>query len=135
MDNDDLRKAGLKGTLPRLRILQILADASDKHMSAEDIYKGLLEMGDEVGLATVYRALTKFVDAGLVNRLNFEGGQAVYELNEGRHHDHIVCIKCNAVEEFVDDVIEARQKAIAEKYGYEMTDHALNIFGVCKKCR
>ncbi len=135
MDNDDLRKAGLKGTLPRLRILQILADASDKHMSAEEIYKGLLEMGEEVGLATVYRALTKFVDAGLVNRLNFEGGQAVYELNEGRHHDHIVCIKCNAVEEFVDDVIEARQKAIAEKFGYEMTDHALNIFGVCRKCQ
>jgi Fur family ferric uptake transcriptional regulator len=135
MDNVDLRKAGLKVTLPRLRILQMLADTTDKHMSAEDIYKSLLDMGDEVGLATVYRVLTQFEAAGLVHRLNFESGQAVFELNKGPHHDHLVCVKCNAVEEFVDDVIEARQKAIAEKFGYEMTDHALNIFGVCKDCR
>ncbi len=135
MDNNDLRKAGLKVTLPRLRILQMLADAPDKHLSAEDIYKGLLDMGDEVGLATVYRVLTQFEAAGLVQRLNFESGQAVFELNKGSHHDHLVCTKCNAVEEFVDEVIEARQKAIAEKFGYEMTDHALNIFGICRACR
>lgn len=135
MDNDDLRKAGLKVTLPRLRILDILAASPEKHMSAEDIYKGLLEMGDEVGLATVYRVLTQFESAGLVNRLNFESGQSVFELNQGPHHDHLLCVQCNAVEEFYDEVIETRQRAIAEKFGYEMTDHALNIYGLCAKCR
>jgi Fur family ferric uptake transcriptional regulator len=135
VDNDDLRKAGLKVTLPRLRILEILAQNPEKHMSAEDIYKTLMDMGDEVGLATVYRVLTQFESAGLVNRLNFESGQAVFELNHGPHHDHLVCVQCNAVEEFVDELIEARQKEIAKKFGYEMTDHALNIYGLCKRCR
>lgn len=135
VDNDDLRKAGLKVTLPRMRILDMLADRPEKHMSAEDIYKSLIDMGEEVGLATVYRVLTQFEEAGLVNRLNFESGQSVFELNQGPHHDHLLCVQCNAVEEFMDEVIEARQKAIAEKFGFEMTDHALNIYGLCGNCR
>lgn len=135
VDNDDLRKAGLKVTLPRLRILEMLAQNPEKHMSAEDLYRALLDMGDEVGLATVYRVLTQFEAAGLVNRLNFESGQAVFELNHGPHHDHLLCVECNTVEEFVDEIIEARQKEIAKKFGFEMTDHALNIYGLCKNCR
>jgi len=135
MDDSDLRKAGLKVTLPRTKILDLLENSQAKHLSAEEIYKGLLDSGDEVGLATVYRVLTQFEAAGLVNRLNFEGGQAVFELSQGEHHDHIVCVKCNKVEEFVDNVIEKRQDEIAEKMGYQITDHALNIFGICKNCK
>ncbi len=135
MSNTDLRKAGLKVTVPRLKILELLENSAEKHVSAEDIYKALMGSGDEVGLATVYRVLTQFEAAGLVNRHNFEGGQSVFELADDKHHDHIVCVKCNKVEEFVDDVIEQRQDAIAEKMGFEITDHALNIFGICKDCR
>ncbi len=135
MSNTDLRKAGLKVTTPRLKILELLESSAEKHVSAEDIYKLLIGSGDEVGLATVYRVLTQFEAAGLVKRHNFEGGQSVFELAEGKHHDHIVCVKCNKVEEFVDDVIEQRQDAIAHKMGFEITDHALNIFGICEDCR
>lgn len=135
MKNTDLRKAGLKVTIPRTKILSMLEGSPEKHLSAEDIYKSLLESGDEVGLATVYRVLTQFESAGIIQRLNFEGGQAVFELNQGEHHDHLVCIRCNKVEEFIDEMIEARQRSIAEEFGYQMTDHALNIFGLCKNCR
>ena len=135
MSNTDLRKAGLKVTMPRVKILELLENSPEKHVSAEDIYKSLIESGDEVGLATVYRVLTQFESAGLVSRHNFEGGQSVFELAQGEHHDHIVCVKCNRVEEFVDDVIEERQDAIAKRMGFEITDHALNIFGICKDCR
>lgn len=135
MDDSDLRKAGLKVTLPRTKILELLENSDAKHLSAEEIYKSLMESGDEVGLATVYRVLAQFEAAGLVNRLNFEGGQAVFELSQGEHHDHIVCVKCNKVEEFVDEVIEKRQDEIADKMGYQITDHALNIFGICKDCQ
>lgn len=135
MDDSDLRKAGLKVTLPRTKILELLENSDAKHLSAEEIYKSLMESGDEVGLATVYRVLAQFEAAGLVNRLNFEGGQAVFELSQGEHHDHIVCVKCNKVEEFVDEVIEKRQDEIADKMGYQITDHALNIFGICKNCQ
>jgi Fur family ferric uptake transcriptional regulator len=135
MKNTDLRKAGLKVTIPRTKILEMLENSIGKHLSAEDIYKALLASGDELGLATVYRVLTQFEAAGIIQRLNFEGGQAVFELNQGDHHDHLVCVKCNHVDEFVDELIESRQRAIAEQFGYQMTDHALNIFGFCKNCR
>ena len=134
MGNSNLKKAGLKATLPRLRVLQMLEDASERHMSAEDIYKALLESGDDVGIATVYRVLTQFEAAGLVNRHHFEG-HSVFELDEGEHHDHILCIKCGRVDEFVDELIEQRQREIAERTGYEMTDHALYIYGLCTDCR
>jgi Fur family ferric uptake transcriptional regulator len=130
-----LRKAGLKVTLPRTKILQMLETGSPKHLSAEDIYKALMESGDDVGLATVYRVLAQFEAAGLINRLNFEGGQSVFELNQGEHHDHIICVKCHKVEEFSDEAIEERQKAVAKQMGYEITEHALNIFGICQDCR
>jgi len=135
VSDSDLRKAGLKVTIPRTKILEMLETSQEKHLSAEDLYKALSESGDDVGLATVYRVLAQFEAAGLVNRLNFEGGQAVFELNQGEHHDHIICVKCHKVEEFTDDDIEERQKRIAKKMGYEMTDHALNIFGICSDCR
>lgn len=134
MKDTDLRKHGLKVTLPRTKILGMLEESAEKHLSAEDIYKSLIEAGDDVGLATVYRVLAQFEAAGLVNRLNFESGQSVFELNQGEHHDHIICVKCHKVEEFTDDLIEQRQEEIAKKMGYQITDHALNIFGVCKDC-
>lgn len=135
MESNDLKKAGLKATLPRLKILEILEQKSDLHMRAEDVYKSLLESGDDVGLATVYRVLTQFEAAGLVTRHHFEGGHAVFELNEGKHHDHIVCVSCGKVDEFIDETIEERQRAIAKKFGYAMTDHALNIYGKCADCQ
>lgn len=135
MNNSDLRKAGLKVTIPRTKILEMLEQGHEKHLSAEDIYKSLMEAGDDVGLATVYRVLSQFEAAGLVNRLNFESGQSVYELNQGEHHDHIICVACNKVEEFTDDEIEVRQEIIAKKMGYQITAHALNIFGICGDCR
>lgn len=136
MESQDLRKAGLKVTLPRMKILEILeSNETSRHMSAEDVYKTLLQDGEDIGLATVYRVLTQFESAGLVTRHHFEGGHSVFELNEGRHHDHIVCVKCGRVDEFMDETIEQRQKAIAEKAGYEITDHSLYIYGICKQCR
>lgn len=135
MESKDLRDAGLKVTAPRLKILEILASESGRHFSAEEVYKVLMESGEDVGLATVYRVLTQFEAAGLVNRLHFEGGHSVFELNQGHHHDHIVCVRCGRVDEFVDETIEKRQKEIAENAGYEMTDHSLYIYGICKECR
>ena len=134
-ESQQLKDAGLKITMPRLKVLQILESASDHHLSAEDVYKALLDMGEDVGLATVYRVLTQFETAGLINRHNFEGGYSVFELSQGAHHDHLVCVKCGRVEEFIDDVIEARQKMISENARFKMTDHALNIYGLCPKCQ
>ena len=132
MESKDLRKAGLKVTLPRLKILEIFEQGSGDHLSAEDVYRQLLDEGEEkIGLATVYRVLTQFESAGLVSRHNFDGGQAVFELDEGRHHDHIVCTHCGRVAEFVDQTIEQRQSAIAEEQGFELTDHSLVMYGKC----
>ncbi|MEJ2645342.1 MAG: ferric iron uptake transcriptional regulator [Gammaproteobacteria bacterium] len=135
VESQDLRKAGLKVTLPRMKILEMLEGSKNRHLSAEDVYKALLEAGEDIGLATVYRVLTQFEAAGLVQRHHFEGGHSVFELNEGEHHDHILCVKCGRVDEFVDDTIEKRQRVIAEKAGYDMTDHCLYIYGICSKCR
>jgi Fur family transcriptional regulator, ferric uptake regulator len=134
MTNKDLKQAGLKTTLPRVKILQILENPEKHHLSAEDIYHILVQLGEDVGLATVYRVLTQFAEAGLVIRHNFEGGHSVFELNQGEHHDHLVCVRCGLVEEFVDDLIERRQEEIAKQAGFEITDHSLNIYGVCANC-
>ncbi len=135
LDNADLKKAGLKVTVPRLKILEILEQAKDLHLSVEDIYRMLVKSDKEIGLATVYRVLTQFEEAGLVIKHHFEGGQSVFELNQGMHHDHLVCDKCGRVEEFLDDVIEKRQHEIARKAGYSITDHSLNIYGICGNCK
>jgi Fur family ferric uptake transcriptional regulator len=137
LESQDLKKAGLKVTLPRMKILQVLEHSTKRHMSAEDLYKMLLDSGDEIGLATIYRVLTQFEAAGLVIRHHFEGGQAVFEFDQGKHHDHLVCIKCGKVIEFVDDVIEQRQRAIAEKHGFKLTEHSMILYGECgdAKCR
>ena len=135
MESADIKKAGLKVTLPRIKILEIMEKSSTRHLSAEDVYKHLLEEGEEVGLATVYRVLTQFEAAGLVTRHHFDEGHSVFELNQGAHHDHIVCVKCGLVEEFVDETIEQRQKDIAARAGFEITDHCLYIYGVCGACQ
>ncbi len=135
MNNSDLKKAGLKVTLPRIKILEILENARDRHLSAEDIYKSLVESGEDIGLATVYRVLTQFEEAKLVVRHHFSEGHSVFELDLGAHHDHLVCVKCGLVEEFVDELIESRQQAVAKKAGFCMTDHSLNIYGICKGCQ
>jgi Fur family transcriptional regulator, ferric uptake regulator len=135
LDNTNLKKAGLKITLPRLKILEIMEKAKEHHLSAEDLYHVLHESGEEIGLATIYRVLTQFEEAGLVRRHNFEGGQSVFELDHGTHHDHLVCVKCNCVEEFVDNDIEKRQQEIANQAGFTITDHSLNIYGICPKCQ
>ncbi len=137
MDKSELKKAGLKVTGPRMKILKLLEDSAydNKHLSAEEVYRMLSEEGEEVGLATVYRVLTQFETAGLVTRLNFESGTAIYELNDGQHHDHIVCVKCNAVREFIDETIESRQMAIALENNFQMTDHSLVIYGLCQECQ
>lgn len=135
MESNDLKKAGLKITLPRMKILEFLEASPVRHQSAEEIYRALLESGEEVGLATVYRVLTQFETAGLVTRHHFEGGQAVFELSRAGHHDHIVCVICGKVEEFFDETIEAQQDKIAEKMGYEVTDHSLTLYGRCGECQ
>lgn len=131
--NNELRKAGLKVTLPRVKILQLLDAADNKHMSAEDVYKSLMDSGEDVGLATVYRVLTQFEAAGLVVRHNFDGGHAVFELADGDHHDHIVCIDSGEVIEFVDKEIEQIQHKIAERLGFELVDHNLVLYVKKKK--
>ncbi|MGC4027700.1 MAG: ferric iron uptake transcriptional regulator [Steroidobacteraceae bacterium] len=133
MEGKDLRKAGLKVTLPRLKILEILETGGMRHKSAEDIYKALLESNEDIGLATVYRVLTQFEAAGLVTRHHFENGMAVFELNEGDHHDHLVCIECGRIEEFVDEEIEERQRRIAAEHGFEIRDHSMIIYGRCRR--
>lgn len=124
----ELRKAGLKITLPRLKILEILEGAKQRHLSAEDIYKELLQSGEDIGLATVYRVLTQFESAGLITRHNFEGGHSVFELDDGDHHDHMVCVETGDVIEFVSEEIERLQHSIAEEYGYELLDHSLVLY-------
>jgi Fur family ferric uptake transcriptional regulator len=131
MENQDLRKAGLKVTLPRMKILEILERSNQQHLSAEDIYRVLLDSDEEIGLATIYRVLTQFEGAGLVMRHHFEGGQAVFELDRGKHHDHLICIKCGKIVEFVNASIEEQQKKIAEDAGFKITDHSLIIYGEC----
>jgi Fur family ferric uptake transcriptional regulator len=130
VENQELRKVGLKVTLPRVKILQILEGASpqDQHMSAEDVYRALLDAGEDVGLATVYRVLTQFETAGLVTRHNFETGHSVFELAKGEHHDHMVCMESGDVIEFLDPVIEKRQHELAEEHGYELVDHSLVLY-------
>ncbi len=137
MENQDLKRAGLKVTLPRMKILEILESSTQKHMSAEDIYKVLLDTGEEIGLATIYRVLTQFEGAGLVIRHHFETGQAVFELESGKHHDHIICMQCGKIVEFMDESIEEKQKQVADKNGFSISDHSLIIYGVCTKdnCR
>ena len=133
MEGKDLRKAGLKVTLPRLKILEILENSATRHLSAEDIYRSLLDSNEDIGLATVYRVLTQFEAAGLVSRHHFEDGMAVFELNHGVHHDHIVCLECGRVEEFMDAGIEERQTAVAQRLGFEIRDHSLILYGRCRK--
>lgn len=134
LTDKDLRQAGLKVTLPRTNILKILEKADPHHLTAEDVYQTLLEQGEDVGLATVYRVLTQFEAAGLVKRHHFASGQAVFELEHGIHHDHLVCINCGKVAEFVDEVIEKRQADIAARAHFKMTDHSLTIYGLCQSC-
>ncbi len=132
METKDLRKAGLKVTLPRLKILEIFEQNADEHLSAEDVYRHLMDESDEkIGLATVYRVLTQFESAGLIARHNFDGGQAVFELEQGKHHDHIVCVTCGKVVEFVDKTIEERQSSIAREHGFKLSDHSLVMYGDC----
>ena len=133
MESDDIRNAGLKVTLPRLKILEVLEGTGSRHMSAEGVYRELLARGEEIGLATVYRVLTQFEGAGLVARHHFEGGQSVFELNRGEHHDHIVCVQCGRVEEFFDETIEKRQRSIARDRGFAINDHSLIIYGDCRR--
>ena len=133
MESQDLRNAGLKVTLPRVKILEMLEQADTRHLSAEEIYRKLIDSGEEIGLATVYRVLTQFETAGLVTRHHFEGGHAVFELERGHHHDHMVCIRCGHVDEFEDDIIERRQREKARELGYRLTEHSLIMYGECQR--
>ena len=137
LESHDLKNAGLKVTLPRIKILQILEKQSEqhRHLSAEQVYKILLSEDEDIGLATVYRVLTQFEAAGLVTRHHFDGGNSIFELSSGFHHDHIVCMKCGRVDEFADESIEQKQKDIADRLGYELTDHNLYLYGFCPNCR
>ena len=128
----ELKKAGLKSTVPRLKILAILESAAVRHMAAEDVYKQLLEMNEDIGLATVYRVLTQFESAGLVIRHSFEGGRSVFELNDEGHHDHMLCLECGDVFEFYDKTIEERQRRVAKDMGFFLEDHTLYMYGVCE---
>ncbi len=130
---EHLKNVGLKSTLPRLKVLSLFESATERHMSAEDVYKLLLASGDDVGLATVYRVLTQFEQAGLLVRHYFEGGKSVFELNQGKHHDHIVCLQCGHVEEFYDAAIETRQEKVAAERGFSIRDHSLHIYADCTK--
>lgn len=139
--SNDLKTMGLKVTAPRLKILDIFqrlsttADGGRRHLSAEEIYKVLLDENSDIGLATVYRVLTQFESAGILVRHHFEEGRATYELQEGRHHDHIICVRCGRIEEFVDPGIERAQRLVANSLGYDLTDHSLVLYGVCESCR
>ena len=130
---DELKSSGLKATLPRIKILEVFQRSTRRHMTAEDVFKVLLNEGADVGLATVYRVLMQFEQAGILSRNHFEAGKAVFELNEGKHHDHLVCVDCGRVEEFFDPEIERRQQAVATSRGYELQDHALALYAVCTK--
>ena len=135
MDAQDLKSAGLKLTLPRLKILEVLEKSPNHHLSAEDIYRALIEQHEEVGVATIYRVLTQFEESGIVNKLNFENNLSVYELSNVDHHDHLVCVKCNEIVEFQDDVIESHQLQIAKQHGFQLTDHSLYLYGLCRRCQ
>ncbi len=130
-NNSALKKAGLKVTLPRLKILEVLQEPACHHVSAEDLYKRLIDMGEEIGLATVYRVLNQFDDAGIVTRHNFEGGKSVFELTQQQHHDHLICLDCGRVIEFSDEFIETRQRDIAKRFGIKLTNHSLYLYGHC----
>ena len=130
---DELKNTGLKATLPRLKILDVFQRGSQRHMTAEDVFRVLLEERSDIGLATVYRVLTQFEQAGILSRSHFESGKAVYELNEGTHHDHMVCLDCGRVEEFYDAEIEKRQNAVAQAKGFAIADHALSLYAHCTK--
>lgn len=130
--NEELKRAGLKITLPRVKILSILQQPQNQHISAEDVYKILLDQNEEIGLATVYRVLNQFDDAGIVSRHHFEGGKSVFELSQKAHHDHLVCLKCGKVVEFEDDVIEQRQSDIAKSHNIKLTNHSLYLYGECE---
>lgn len=132
-DTKDLKTAGLKATLPRLKVLSLFEQSTERHLTAEDVYKILLNTGEDVGLATVYRVLTQFEQAGLLVRHHFESGKSVFELNQGGHHDHIVCMQCARVEEFCDEEIEARQRKAAEERGFTIREHSLYIYADCVK--
>ena len=136
-NNIALKKAGLKVTLPRLKILEILQEPYNHHVSAEDLYKRLIDMGEEIGLATVYRVLNQFDDAGIVTRHSFEGGKSVFELTQKHHHDHLICLDCGRVIEFSDEFIEQRQREISERYNIKLTNHSLYLYGKCSSgdCR
>lgn len=131
MESQDIKKAGLKVTLPRVKILEVLESGGDRHLSAEDVYKELINSGSEIGLATVYRVLTQFETAGLVNRHHFESGQAVFELAGGNHHDHIVCLDCGKIVEFFDDTIEKRQQKIAKEHHFTIEEHSMVLYCRC----
>lgn len=130
---DELKSSGLKATLPRIKILEVFQQGERRHMSAEDVYKALLQEGSEIGLATVYRVLMQFEQAGLLRRSNFESGKAVFELDEGKHHDHLVCLDCGRVVEFYDPEIEARQRAVAATKGFELQEHTLALYANCRR--
>jgi Fur family ferric uptake transcriptional regulator len=130
---DELKSTGLKATLPRLKILDVFQRGSQRHMTAEDVFRVLLEERSDIGLATVYRVLTQFEQAGILSRSHFESGKAVYELNEGTHHDHMVCLDCGRVEEFYDAEIEKRQQVVAKAKGFAIADHALSLYAHCTK--
>lgn len=130
---DELKSTGLKATLPRLKILDVFQKGSQRHMTAEDVFRVLLDERSDIGLATVYRVLTQFEQAGILSRSHFESGKAVYELNEGQHHDHMVCLDCGRVEEFYDDEIEQRQESVAAAKGFKIADHALSLYAHCIK--
>lgn len=131
MEDQDIRKAGLKVTAPRVKILELLEKSPERHVSAEDVYKMLLAANEDIGLATVYRVLTQFEAAGLVEKRHFEDGYSVFELSKGTHHDHIVCVTCGRVQEFVDETIEKRQRMIADDLGFQISEHELVIYGKC----
>ncbi len=130
---EELKSSGLKATLPRIKILEVFQHAERRHMTAEDVFKALMNEGSDIGLATVYRVLMQFEQAGLLSRSNFESGKAVFELNEGHHHDHLVCLNCGRVEEFYDPEIEARQRAVASARGFELQEHSLALYANCTK--
>ncbi|GAA4327813.1 ferric iron uptake transcriptional regulator [Pigmentiphaga soli] len=133
-DQSELKSIGLKATFPRLKILDVFRKSEARHMSAEDVYRALIGESVEIGLATVYRVLTQFEQAGLLTRSQFDSGKAVFELNEGDHHDHLVCTNCGRVEEFYDPDIEKRQHRIAKEHEFTLTGHALSLYGICSKC-
>jgi Fur family ferric uptake transcriptional regulator len=130
---DELKSSGLKATLPRIKILEVFQRSAQRHMTAEDVFKALLADGSDIGLATVYRVLMQFEQAGLLTRSHFESGKSVFELNEGQHHDHLVCLTCGRVEEFFDAEIEARQRAVADERGFQLQEHTLALYAVCTK--